>query len=187
MDDIITTKGRIFMEGRRQPVGRLRGRRAKSKNGRIASQSYTIGSFICVRREVLRVLLLTRLRKLLAKPDTGCEPAYAFWRTSAHARVRNGSIQKNIYAYFMSVTTAFLHYQSIGEYRHNHVLRPNHQLSQPAIKMLTLLTSPIRKCYLLASDIYSYRDQLPFNSCPISYHTIRVRIFCKRKYRRCAT
>jgi len=67
MDDIITTKGRIFMEGRRQPVGRLRGRRAKSKNGRIASQSYTIGSFICVRREVLRVLLLTRLRKLLAK------------------------------------------------------------------------------------------------------------------------
>jgi len=31
MDDIITTRGRIFMEGRRQPVGRLRGRRAKSK------------------------------------------------------------------------------------------------------------------------------------------------------------
>lgn len=41
------------------------------------------------------------------------------------------------------------------EYRHNHVLQPNHQLLQPAIKILTLLMSPIRKCYSLMSDIYS--------------------------------
>lgn len=80
MDDIITTKGRIFMEG---STGNRSGNfveedeRSQKCRDRVAigrpSVCAFVRSFICVPGalcEVLRVSLLTRLRKLLAQADT---------------------------------------------------------------------------------------------------------------------
>lgn len=77
MDDIITTKGRIFMEG---STGNRSGNfveedeRSQKCRDRVAigrpSVCAFVRSFICVPGalcEVLRVSLLTRLRKLLAQ------------------------------------------------------------------------------------------------------------------------
>lgn len=65
MDDIITTRGRIFMEGRRQPVGRLRGRRAKSKMpDRVAIVRWAV--HLRAPREVLRVFIVNEIEEIIS-------------------------------------------------------------------------------------------------------------------------
>lgn len=83
MDDIITTKGGIFMEGSVRATGRATswktsevknaGESRRDPDDRPSIRLFVrmVRSFACrARCEVLRVSLLTRLRKLLAQVDT---------------------------------------------------------------------------------------------------------------------
>lgn len=84
MDDIITTKGRIFMEGRRQPVGRLRGRRAKSKMpDRVAIVRWAV--HLRASRSVA-CFIVNEIEEIISKADTGYK-LRTFWCTSARESV----------------------------------------------------------------------------------------------------